>query len=624
MGTLCDLPYMRKNENKNSDTSKKKIPDPNKTEIALPKKKIETPGVQKTLVTNNSKKTGKNRKPLEKFNSTHAPSLEDISDIRRRLKSKLSKTVKIPTEFIKRKIKNNKSVKNFIESKKEAQKFLRRNKKCTSLKEKSRICQKMGMAEMNLAVSNELLVLQQRGKVTDRYRRGKKIETDSLGTVYEAKNIIFNNVVSMKIIHKKEENSESEDNRILNEINILKRLSHPNIVKIFEFFDSSVYYYIITEFCKNGELFSYIKILLSENQLSVIFYQILSGLWYLHDNKIIHRDLKLENILISEKENDLKTNEEYIWIKIIDFATSKIFAKNKKERALVGSYYYIAPEVLLHNYNEKCDLWSVGVCLYIALVGKPPFNGENNDEIIKKIKIGDYNMNEPKLLESSEEVKDLLSKLLEKNASKRISAKEALQHPWFKKFDGRKLFSNFNDEDIQPYIDNCLNYSFTSKIQSIVIAFLVHNLPNSESSKIILKIFRYFNKSGNCKLTKQELIDGLCKYRDVEEVEKKVNDIFIMLDSDNNGYIEFEEFLRACMDKKEILTEDNMKFAFKFLDRDNSETLSAPEIMEAFFTKPNPVVEEAFHQSLVEVDDDGDGIISYDRFRLLMLKSMEK
>ena len=137
-------------------------------------------------------------------------------------------------------------------------------------------------------------------------------------------------------------------------------------------------------------------------------------------------------------------------------------------------------------------------------------------------------------------------------------------------------------------------------------------------------MFRYFNLSGNCKLTKEELANGLYKYRDEEQVNKIVDHLFLLLDGDNNGYIEYEEFMRACIDKKEVLTEDNMKFAFKFLDNTNSGTLSAPKIMAAFLTKPNPVVEAAFHETLVEVDDDGDGIIGYDRFKLLMLKTMEK
>ena len=573
---------------------------------------------------------------------------EILQTFSRRKKTKLSQTVKDPKDLknkssFKKNPKKKSSEKNVIkinvpdekknkencteqkfdETKQEVKKFIRKAKRSTTIVDRSKISQQMCLAEMNLIVSNESLVMHQKGKPTERYRRGKLIGNGSFGSVYEAKNLIFNNLVAMKIIAKKEKD-ENEDLNIMNEINILTQLSHPNIVKIYEFFDSKNFFYLITEFCKCGELFSYIKMKFSENQLAVLFYQVFSGLCYLHENKILHRDLKLENILISEIENDIETGEKYFWIKIIDFGTSKIFEKNKKEKLIVGSSYYIAPEVLEHNYNEKCDIWSAGVILYMTLVGKAPFDAPTDKQILEKIKNENYNKNEEKLLEYSDEVQDLLSKLLEKNVNKRLNARETLEHPWFKKFNGRKLFSNFKKDEIQKYIDNCLNYYFTSKIQSLVIAFLVHNLPNTESSKIILKLFLYFNKSGNCKLTKEELINGLSEFRDREEVIERVNTTFMMLDNDNNGYIEFEEFLRACIDKKEILTEDNMKFAFKFLDKNDTGTLDASKIMEAFLTKPNPIIESAFHNTLLEVYKEGDGIVDYEHFKIIMMKTMEK
>ena len=195
------------------------------------------------------------------------------------------------------------------------------------------------------------------------------------------------------------------------------------------------------------------------------------------------------------------------------------------------------------NLNEKCDTWSVGVILYMTLVGKAPFDGKDDEEIIYKIGHDNYNNKEPKLLAHSDEVRDLLSKLLDKDIKKRLSAKEALQHPWFTKFGGRNLFKNFNKEEVEPYIDNLFNYSFNSKIQQLVIAFLVHNLPTSESSINILKLFRYFNISGNCKLTKEELRNGLYEYREKEKVDNYVENLLLLLDGDNNGYIEYEEFL---------------------------------------------------------------------------------
>ena len=326
--------------------------------------------------------------------------------------------------------------------------------------------------------------------------------------------------------------------------------------------------------------------------------------------------------MISGKENDNSTGEELFWVKIIDFGTAKIFEKNKKEKDVVGSSYYIAPEVLKQNYNEKCDTWSVGVILYMTLVGRAPFDGKDDEEIINKINTVDYNKNEPRLVKHSPEVRDLVSKLLEKNIEKRYSAKEALAHPWFEKFGGRALFSNFEESEIKPFINNLFNYSFNSKIQLLVIAFLVHNLPSTDSSILILKLFRHFNKSGNCKLSKEELTNGLYAFRSKEEVDKIIDKLFIMLDGDNDGFVEYEEFLRACINKKQILTSTYLKYAFKFIDKDKTNTLNVQKIINAFVTTPNKLLEAVFNNTLISVDKDGDGVIGFEEFQELMLKCM--
>ena len=329
---------------------------------------------------------------------------------------------------------------------------------------------------------------------------------------------------------------------------------------------------------------------------------------------------RLKNLFRREKDNE--TGEELFWAKIIDFGTAKIFEKNKKEKDVVGSSYYIAPEVLKQNYNEKCDTWSVGVILYMMLVGRAPFDGKDDEEIICKINSADYNSKEPRLMKHSPEVRDLVSKLLQKDTDKRYSAKEAIAHPWFQKFGGRSLYSNFKREEIEPYINNLFNYSFNSKIQQLVIAFLVHNLPSNESSITVLKLFRYFNKSGSCKLTKEELMNGLYDYRDKNEVNKVVDHLFTLLDGDNNGFIEYEEFLRACIDKKIILTSTYLKYAFKFLDKEKTGTLNTQKIIKAFVLTPNKLLEAVFNNTLNSVDHDSDGIINFSEFQELMLKCM--
>ena len=253
------------------------------------------------------------------------------------------------------------------------------------------------------------------------------------------------------------------------------------------------------------------------------------------------------------------------------------------------------------------------------LVGRPPFNGKDNAEIVEST---NYDENNPKLLTRSPEVRDLIKHLIEKDVNKRLSAKEALNHEWFKKYNGRKLFGNFQEKDIQPYINNLFNYTFNSKIQQLVIAFLVHNLPHTESSHNILKMYRYFNKAGDCRLTKEELKNGLNKYRNEGEVNEKVDNLFLLLDGDNNGYIEFEEFLRACIDKKEILNDEYLKYAFKFLDKQNKNMLSAQQINSAFLVGNNKLFEIAITNALNEVDVNGDGMINFEEFKILMLKTM--
>ena len=494
--------------------------------------------------------------------------------------------------------------------------FKRKKKKSTTLMENTKVMQQLFNVEMSIPISPTLLIMDQKGNPSENYICGDKVGDGSFGTVYKSKNILFNNTMAMKVINKSE---NMDDVNIKKEMDILKKLSHPNIAKIYDFYQLDNCYYLINEFFDEGNIYDYIsKGNLNEQQLSIIFYQVLSGLSYLHENDILHRDIKPENILISKKEIDLLTDEEYFWIQIIDYDCAKIFGENKEENSDSGNIYYFAPEVFNKEYDEKSEAWSIGIILYMFLVGKAPFDGLNKEEIINSIKTKEYDEDNEKLNQFSEEVRDLLKCLLNKNAEERLSAKQALNHQWFKKFNGRKLFGNFKGKEIEPYIDNLFSYTFNSKIQQLVMAFLVHNLPRIDSSIIILKLYRYFNMAGDCKLTKNELITGLSKYRDEDEVTKKVVNLFLLLDGDNNGFIEYEEFLRACIDKKEILTDDNLKYAFNFLDKEDNGTLTVQQILSVFSIGDNKLFEIALSKDINDVDEDGDGNINFQEFKKML------
>ena len=223
--------------------------------------------------------------------------------------------------------------------------FQRRGNRSISLVEKRKLGSQVFKDELKIKVSINSLVNETQGLPTKKYKVTNKIGEGSYGAVYLAHNIYTKQKVAIKRIVKSEEN-KIDELELKNEIDILKKLSHPNILKIIEFYSSEHSYYIITDHCANGELYDQIKYKYNENQLAVLFYQVFSGIAYLHTNNIVHRDLKLENILITEIETDTKTNDRYFWVKIIDFGTAKFFDKNKKEKSVVGSSYYIAPEVL--------------------------------------------------------------------------------------------------------------------------------------------------------------------------------------------------------------------------------------------------------------------------------------
>ena len=493
--------------------------------------------------------------------------------------------------------------------------YQRRKIRSLSLIQKKKMGSQIFKEELKLKVTINTLIEENNCAPTKKYKIISKLGDGSYGVVYLAVNIITKQNMAMKKIKKVKEN-EIDDMEIKNEINILKKLDHPNIVKIIEFYSAPKAYYIITDFCSCGELYNQIKNQYSENQLAVLFYQVLSGLYYLHSNNIVHRDLKLENILISEIEKDKVTNEKYFWVKIIDFGTAKIFEKNKSEKAVVGSSYYIAPEVLHKHYNEKCDTWSVGVILYMLIVGRAPFDGKTDEEIIENIEKGQFNSKHKKLLNSSEEVQDLVKKLLEVNVKKRLSSSEALKHPWFKKFNGKSLYSNIEKEKILVYLNRLRNFRINSKFQQMVLAFIVHNIPNTKEAKDILKIFRMFNNKDDGKLTKKELYQGLILYYNEKEIKKEIDDIFLLLDGANRGCIEYEEFLRATLDQKFLLSEENLIYAFNFFDKDNTGKISVDKIKNIFID--DKVNEDVFRNIFNEIDSNQDGEIDFQEFKDMM------
>ncbi|XP_055230065.1 serine/threonine-protein kinase Chk2 isoform X4 [Gorilla gorilla gorilla] len=257
--------------------------------------------------------------------------------------------------------------------------------------------------------------------------------------------------VAIKIISKRKFaiGSAREADPALNvetEIEILKKLNHPCIIKIKNFFDAEDYY-IVLELMEGGELFD--KVVgnkrLKEATCKLYFYQMLLAVQYLHENGIIHRDLKPENVLLSSQEEDCL-------IKITDFGHSKILGETSLMRTLCGTPTYLAPEVLVSvgtaGYNRAVDCWSLGVILFICLSGYPPFSEHRTQVSLKdQITSGKYNFIPEVWAEVSEKALDLVKKLLVVDPKARFTTEEALRHPWLQDEDMKRKFQDLLSEE---------------------------------------------------------------------------------------------------------------------------------------------------------------------------------
>ena len=442
------------------------------------------------------------------------------------------------------------------------------------------------------------------------YIKKKILGRGSFGIVYLVKQRYLSRYFAMKVIKKSQTKAKEEEENLMNEVDILRKLDHPNIVKITDFYSLKTEYNIITEYCQEGELFDEIKANSPFNEALAAWYlkQILSAVSYCHNMNIIHRDLKPENILIVKRQKN-----GFHPIKIIDFGTAKVFQKEKAEHVLIGSAYYIAPEVLSRNYTELCDLWSCGVIMYILLTGRPPFNGSSEEEIMKKIKDGVYDLKKYPWGVISEEAKDLLKGLLQVNTKKRLTAKAALEHKWFKieKTQSTVTAYNVKHRQLNKLIDNLMKYRSDNILRCAVIALLVHNSIQLNQAHDAVKLFNQIDKNGDGKISKDELFNGLQPYKkDIsdEQLRKQVDIIFNNIDSDHNGYLEYEEFVRAAIDKDHFLsvnfeiTLEEVKNKF-FLSDKNRNSVKAQEQLQKSFN---------------EIDINGDGKLSFEEFGKMM------
>ncbi|CAE7213552.1 CPK2 [Symbiodinium sp. KB8] len=371
--------------------------------------------------------------------------------------------------------------------------------------------------------------------------------------------------------------------RFKQEIAIMKMMDHPNIIKLYESFEDLRNIYLVMELCAGGELFDRIIDAgsFTEGVAATLMQQIIRAVYYMHQNKVAHRDLKPENFLFTSK---------------------------------AGTPYYVAPQVLSGKYDESSDLWSCGVIMFVLLCGYPPFFGDSDQEVLSKVKMGNFSFNPADWKNVSEDAKDLIRSLLKMNPRARFTADQALQHEWIKlkapMAKNVSLQSNF--------VDNLRGFRSQNKLKKAALHIIAGQL-NEDQIKQLRDVFMMIDGNGDGYLTVNELKEGLSK-AGLKDIPVDLLQIMQEVDSDGSGNIDYTEFLAATLDKRMYIQEDVCWSAFRVFDRNGDGKISMEELQQVLCAQDveEVVGTKAIAELMLEVDGNGDGFIDFKEFMTMM------
>ena len=402
----------------------------------------------------------------------------------------------------------------------------------------------------------------------------------SVRTAYKKREYSSHKLFAVKSISlKKLTEKERED--LIHEVDIISHLEHPHIIKFYETYHDQFYFHIVTELCRGNNLNLRLKKIggrMKEEQVRIIILKILHAINYCHSFGVVHRDLKPENIVFEspnteeeEDEVDEHNNNTYN-IKIIDFGLSTLKNKTEKLHTILGTPYYMAPEVLKGDYNEKCDIWSIGAITYFLLSGTEPFKGETSNKIFAKILFTEPDYNPDKFRNVSPLAIDFIKKCFEKEPDNRFSAQEGLTHPWFEPVFKKLYAPKYLDDNLLYNISTMKKYSH---LKRLIMRYLVYNMGHTELS-VYKKAFLAFDKYNSGVITPEELKRLFNIYHKPLSDEQIKN--IMSLSDDNNDFLTYSEFIICCLRIRDFLTPKKLFDAFLFFDIDNNDIIDSNDI----------------------------------------------
>jgi serine/threonine protein kinase len=412
--------------------------------------------------------------------------------------------------------------------------------------------------------------------------------SDSRTKLYALKSIILSRV------------SNDFIEELRNEIRILQSLDHPNIVKAYEVYESKVNLYVVLQHCSGGDL--YARVPYSEKDSAKIVGKLMSAVAYMHAHNVCHRDIKFENIMFESNAPDAE-------IKLIDFGLSKAYSPEKKFMSEgVGTIYTMAPQVLRGVYTSQADNWSIGVVTYMLLSSTKPFYGKKRRHVVNKILNGEYSFYSKAWNTISQESKEFVSALLQVDSKKRMTAKDALAHPWL---NTQFALSDRlpTKETMESIHESIISYASTGEFKKMALMVIAHQSTTNDISEL-RKVFDAYDTGNDGTITYEEFYQAI-KSVNANYTDADIEQLFKSVDTGNDDKIYYLEFLAATLEARGRITEERLADAFDRIDSDDSGAISRENLKELLGSEYS---EEKINAFLDEVDTDGDGSISFEEF----------
>ncbi|XP_072951996.1 calcium-dependent protein kinase 10 [Typha angustifolia] len=446
-----------------------------------------------------------------------------------------------------------------------------------------------------------------RVRLSDKYVLGRELGRGEFGITRLCTDKQTSETLACKSIPKRKLRTAVDVDDVRREVAIMSSLpDHPNLVRLRAAYEDADAVHLVMELCEGGELFDRIVARghYSERAAAAVARTVAEVVRMCHENGVIHRDLKPENFLYANKKENSP-------LKAIDFGLSIFFHPGERFSEIVGSPYYMAPEVLKRNYGQEVDIWSAGVILYILLCGVPPFWAETEQGVARAILRGVIDFEREPWPQISESAKSLVRQMLEPDPKRRLTAQQVLEHSWLQ---NAKKAPNVPLGDIVRA--RLKQFSVMNRFKKKAMRVIAEHL-SIEEVEVIREMFKLMDTDNNGKITFEELKVGLQKVgSQLAEPEMKL--LMEAADADGNGFLDYGEFVAVTIHLQRLSNDEHLHKAFMFFDKDGSNYIEFDELREALTDDSGQADIEVLNDILQEVDTDKDGRISYEEFVAMM------